>query len=113
MEAFCDLDALIQSHIEAYNRHDVAAFVATFDPAAEIYEHPGQRQLKGHDQIRAHYTQLFAKLPELTVTVTRHTRLENHIVDEESLRINGQEIARDVAVYKVESCLITRVDTID
>lgn len=113
MEAFCDIDALIAAHNAAYNAHDVAAFVRTLDADAEIYEHPGQRQLKGHDEIRAHYTQLFAKLPELTVTVTRHTRLENHIVDEESLRINGQEIARDVAVYKVESCLITRVDTID
>lgn len=113
MEPQCDMDALIEAHNAAWNRHDVAAFVETLSPDAEIYEHPGKLQLKGHDAIRAHFLQLWAKLPELSVTVTRHTKLERHFVDEESLRINGQEIARDVAVYEVAGCLITRIDTIE
>ncbi|HYG86239.1 MAG TPA: nuclear transport factor 2 family protein [Azospirillum sp.] len=113
MEAVCDVNALIDAHIAAYNRHDVAAFMATLDPEAEIYEHPGKLQLRGHDQVRSHYTGLFTKLPELTVEVKRRTRLETHIVDEESLVLSGKEIARDVAVYRVENCLISRVDTID
>jgi len=113
MEPICDLDALIDTHVAAWNRHDVAAFVATFDPDAEIYEHPGKLQLKGVDAIAAHYPPVWAKVPELQVTVKRRTRLEGHIVDEEALTINGTEIARDVAVYRVESCLITRVDTIE
>lgn len=113
MEPLCDIDALLQQHNGAYNSKDLAAFVQTLDPQAEIYEHPGKLQLKGHDQITAHYRQLFAKLPELTVTVKHRTRLENHIVDEESLSLNGEQIAGDVAVYRVEGCLITRVDTIE
>ena len=90
MEALCDIDALIAAHNAAYDAHDVAAFIRTLDVDAEIYEHPGQRQLKGHDEIRAHYTQLFAKLPELTVTMTRHTPRDKHILYEERLRTNGQ-----------------------
>ena len=113
MEPLCDIDALIDAHNKAWNRHDVAAFVAPLDPTAEIYDHPGELQLKGAEAITAHFTQLWAKLPEMSVTVKRRTKLENHVVDEESLRINGREIARDVAVYRVESCLITRVDTIE
>ena len=113
MEPLCDIDALLDAHNSAWNRHDVAAFVATLDPEAEIYEHPGKLQLKGAAAIRDHYPKLWAKLPELQVTVKRRTKLENHIVDEEALTINGTEIARDVAVYRVEACLITRVDTIE
>lgn len=113
MEPLCDIDALIDGHNAAYNSKDLAAFVATLDPDAEIYEHPGKLQLKGTEAITAHYRQLFAKLPELTVVVKHRTRLENHVVDEEALSLNGEAIAGDVAVYRVESCLITRVDTIE
>jgi len=113
MEPLCDIDALLDAHNNAWNRHDVAAFVATLDPQAEIYEHPGKLQLKGTEAIRAHFTQLWAKLPEMTVTTHRRIRLETHIVEEESIRVGGQEAARDVAVYRVEGCLITRVDTIE
>ena len=113
MEPLCDIDALLQSHLDAFNGKDVAAFVATFDPNAEIYGHPGKLQLKGREQITSHYRQQFAKLPELTVTVKSRVRLENHIVDEETLSLNGEQIAGDVAVYRVEGCLITRVDTIE
>jgi uncharacterized protein (TIGR02246 family) len=113
MEALCDMDALLQSHLDAWNRHDVAAFVATLAADAEIYKFPGTLQLRGHDQIGAHFRQLWAKLPEMTVTVAHRSKLENHVVDEEVLKINGQEIARDVAVYQVENCLVRRVDTIE
>lgn len=113
MEAFCDIEALLDAHNAAYNNKDLAAFVATLDPEAEIYEHPGMLQLKGRDQITSHYRQLFAKLPELTVTVTHRSHMEHHVVDEEALTLNGEAIAGDVAVYRVEACLITRVDSIE
>jgi len=113
MEAFCDIDALIDAHNAAWNRHDVAAFVATLTPDAEIYEHPGQLQLKGRDAIGSHFRQLWAKVPEMTITVARHTKLQHHVVDEDVLKVNGQEIAREVTVYEVEACLVRRVDTIE
>ncbi len=113
MEPLCDIEALLDAHLTAYNNKDLAAFVATFDPEAELYEHPGKLQLKGVEAITNHYRQLFAKLPELTVVVKHRTRLETHIVDEESMAINGEQIAGDVAVYRVDSCRITRVDTIE
>ncbi|MBX7247652.1 MAG: nuclear transport factor 2 family protein [Caulobacteraceae bacterium] len=113
MEALCDLEALLQAHNDAWNRHDVAAFVETLSPDAEIYAFPGTLQLKGREPIAAHFTQLWAKVPELSVTVAHRSRLENHVVDEEVLRINGQEIAREVTVYQVEACHIRRIDTIE
>jgi uncharacterized protein (TIGR02246 family) len=107
------MDALLQAHNDAWNRHDVAAFVETLSPDAEIFKFPGTLQLKGREQIGAHFTQLWAKLPEMSVTVEHRSRLEHHVVDEEALRIDGQEIAREVTVYEVEACLIHRVDTIE
>lgn len=113
MEPQCDMDALLQAHNDAWNRHDVAAFIETLDPKAEIYKFPGTLQLRGREQIGAHFRQLWTKLPEMTVTVAHRSKLEGHVVDEEILKINGQEISREVTVYQVASCLITRVDTIE
>lgn len=113
MDAVCDVDALLADHIGAYNRHDVAAFVQTFAPAAEIYEHPNQLVLKGREDIATHYTALFARAPGLTVTVKHRTHMENHIVDEEALSLNGEAVEGGVAVYRIEGCLIQRVDQID
>ena len=113
MEPACDTAALLDAHIAAWNRHDVPAFVATMTPDAEVYRHPGELQLKGREAIGAHFLQLWAKQPKLSVKVVRRTKLETHVVDEESLSLDGQEIARDVAIYAVEGCLIRRVDTVE
>jgi len=113
MEPECDIAALLDAHIAAWNAHDAPAFVATFDPAAELYRHPGELQLRGREQIGAHFLQLWAKQPKFSVRVNRRTQLETHVVDEESLLLDGQEVARDVAVYRIESCLIRRVDTVE
>jgi putative hydrolase of HD superfamily len=114
MEPQCDIDALLQAHLDAYNRGDVAAFVATFTPDAEIFRHPGAIELRGRDQLTVSYTQLFAKdsPPSITFRVVHRSKLEGHVVDEEAIVVDGRDVAREVSVYQIQSCLIRRIDTI-
>ena len=35
-----ETESVVQIQLEAYNRHDMAGFVATYDPGIRIYELP-------------------------------------------------------------------------
>ena len=114
MEPQCDMAALVQAQLEAYNRHDVAAFVATYTPTAELYDHPGTLTMKGRDAIRDSYGRLFERFPRLRAEVKHRTVTKNHVVDEETVTLEpGGPTFVATAVYKLDGCLISRVDFID
>lgn len=114
MEPQCDMAAVVQAQLEAYQRKDIAAFVATYAPDIELYDHPGKRTLKGREALRQEYATFFTNMPNLTVEVKHRTVTQNYVVDEETVTPEpGKPSFVVSAVYKLEGCLISRVDFID
>lgn len=55
----------VLAHLEAENRQDVAATLATFKPGAARTELPGDEVADGPDAVAANYRELFTALPDL------------------------------------------------
>lgn len=104
-------EQIVQRQLDAYNTHDLDAFVATYADNIEIFRHPGEPMLKGQAALRASYGPLFAQAKP-AARVTNRTVMGDQIVDVEAITVGGTEHCCAVAVYKVANGRIVRVDFI-
>lgn len=103
-------EAVIQAQVEAYNAHDIDAFMALHSPTAKLYNlTSGELIFEGEATIRERYTNRFTN-PDLHAEIINRMVIGNRVIDHE--RVRGIEPDRDVevvAVYDVEDGLIQRV----
>jgi hypothetical protein len=102
---------LAQRQLDAYNAHDLDAFVACYDPQVEVRDFPaGALRMQGHDELRARYGPLLER-PELHAALVRRTAQGSVVIDQEKvrgIRDDGEEVDA-VAIYEVQGELIRRV----
>lgn len=82
----------VQLQLDAYNAHDLEAFVACYAPQVRIYDAGGALVADGSDGVRARYGPLFAASPQLRAEVVQRTRVGGadawYVVDSE--RVSGR-----------------------
>jgi hypothetical protein len=100
----------IQAQLEAYNRHDIEAFMAVFNPQATLYNLvDGSVIASGQEAIRDRYMLRFAN-PHLHAEITQRMVMGARVIDHE--RVSGIQADRDVeviAIYDVQDGLIQQV----
>lgn len=103
-------EQVVQLQLEAYNRRDLEAFVATYGPDVRIYDHPDRLRLSGLDQLRQAYAQRFSANPALHARVTTRMVQGVYVIDHEHVTglAGGGEI-RAIAIYEVRDGLIRNV----
>jgi hypothetical protein len=71
----------------AANSHDIEAVVACFadDYLNEAPTHPA-RGFRGRDQVRRNWTQIFASVPDIEVTVLRADQVDDQVWSEWEMR---------------------------
>lgn len=102
---------IVQKQIEAYNNHDLEAFVDFYHPNAEIFRLPsGEKILNGHDAIRSRYAKVLAT-SGLHVVIESRLSVGDLVVDSERVFTNvSTEISQEaVVMYEVQEGLIQRV----
>jgi hypothetical protein len=86
-------DDPVQAQLEAYNAHDVDAFVACCAPRVKMFDAAGVLLVDGGEAARARYARLFASSPQLRAEVRQRTRIGTpqawYVVDFE--RLSGRE----------------------
>jgi hypothetical protein len=100
---------LAQRQLDAYNAHDIDAFVACYTPDVEAFLLPGNERLfQGRDALRERYGPYFkAKKPH--ATLTDRAVLGRFAVDfEEVVLADGTQMAA-WALYHVEEGLIRTI----
>jgi hypothetical protein len=103
---------VVQAQVDAYNRHDLEAFVATYSPDVEVRMLPADSALvNGSAALRQAYEFLLHVPPEYAVAITQRIASGCFVIDNERVRVNGTQPAADagVAIYQVEDHLIRRV----
>lgn len=104
---------LVQRQLDAYNAQDIDAFLATYHPDVEIFNHPGQPTLRGHAGLRDHYVKMWSDRPNNYAALHQRIELGRRIIDHEIVYRDGQEQGPPfvaIAVFEVEDGLIRRVD---
>ena len=104
-------EQLAQAQLDAYNAHDLEAFVAQYSENVEVYQYPGGLVMAGRDAFTERYRVRF-QTEGLRAEITHRAVLGNRVIDHEVAWINGpdQPPVEVVVIYTVEDGLIARVE---
>lgn len=104
----------VERQVEAYNRRDIDAFLACYAPDTVVEDATGTVVMRGHDAMRATYSELFRASPDLRADIATRIRVGDYVIDEE--RITGRRGAADeirvVAIYHVKDGVIDYIQLI-
>jgi uncharacterized protein (TIGR02246 family) len=107
----CEPVDVVQTQLEAYNKRDVAAFVATYAPDAAVYNHPGVLQMRGRAEMTKQYGAMFKAMPSGYAEVKNRIAVRDAVIDHEiAYEAKGEPLIEIAALYTVRNCLIQRVD---
>lgn len=98
---------VVNKRMDAYNKHDLKSFLATYAENVEVYTYPTTSLAKGKEHLKSIFEPMFN---EGVVHVTIHTQLENdsYVINHETVEYFGKK-TKYISIYKVENNLITEV----
>ena len=100
-------EEVVQLQVDAFNAHDVEAFLATYAEDAVASGGDGMdAPVAGRDALRSHYARRLGQ-PGLRATIEQRVRLGRWVVDYEIVE-NDAGATAALAVYEVEGSLIRR-----
>ena len=101
---------LVQAQLDAYNRKDIDALLATYAPDAEHYLLHGDLMAKGHDQLRPRFLARFTE-PDLHAELRSRTVFGHIVIDCEVVTRNfpeGRGTVEMLCIYEVDGAHIRR-----
>jgi hypothetical protein len=103
-------EALVQQQVDAFNAHDVEAYVACYGPDVEFRTMDGKvNPEKGVAPMRKGYTELFKHFPELKMKVLKRIVQGSIVIDQEQAEGMGQLPVTATAIYEVSQGKIMHV----
>ena len=102
---------VIARRTNAYNNHDIEAFLATYDENVRIYEYPDKLLGEGTDRMRRIFGPQFAENDGRIVVHAQHA-LENTVVSDETVTFYGNT-EHNIGIYTVRDGLIVEVRLIE
>lgn len=100
---------VVQRQLEAYNAHDIDAFVACFASDIRIFRMPSAAPtLRGIKALREHYAKHRFNIPGLHAVVLQRMSMGNKVVDHERVTGLGDHPVEVAVVYEVEDGLIQK-----
>lgn len=99
---------LVQMQLNAYNAHDLEAFLVPYAADVEIYDFPGKLVSKGKEQMRNDY-QFITKTPKLYCRLQNRVVQGNMVIDHEEVWFGGPKPVYAVAIYVIEKGKISKV----
>ncbi len=103
-----DVERVIQKQVEAYNKHDLDAFLATYSPDIRLHEFPDKLTSSGLEEMRKQYGALFERAPGLKAEITKRIVQGNYVIDHEKVTFGGRE-STAVAIYQIREGKIVNV----
>ena len=101
-------EKIVQEQVEAYNRHDIEAFLKTYSPDIKLFTYPDQEVGAGLESMRKTYGKLFADNPKLKVEIAKRIVQGEYVIDHEQVNTGSREFAA-VAIYRVKAGKIIEV----
>lgn len=101
---------LVQRQLDAYNAHDLDAFVACFAADVRIHRMPDlQPALTGRDALRAYYDEHRFRIPGLRAELRGRITLGTLVIDHEWVHGLGETPMEVAAIYRVTGETISDV----
>lgn len=101
---------VVQRQLDAYNAHDLEAFVATYSDDVEVYRAPSTTPaLSGKQKLREFYRDSRFNRPALHAAIVHRSVVGNKVVDHERITGLRDEPFDAVVAYIVHEGLIKSV----
>ncbi|MFM5336345.1 nuclear transport factor 2 family protein [Aeromonas enteropelogenes] len=98
----------VQAQLEAYNAHDIEAFLTCFSEQFKAYRMPAESpSTVGKEALRTFYTEHRFNNPLLKAELLSRTVLGNKVFDHERIHGLSPDPIESVAVFEVEDGLIS------
>jgi imidazolonepropionase-like amidohydrolase len=101
-------EQLVQQQLNAYNAHDLDAFLEPYADDVELYDFPGKLFSKGKEQMRKDYV-FITQTPKLYCRLQNRVAQGNMIIDHEEVWFGGAKPVYAVAIYIIEKGKIAKV----
>jgi imidazolonepropionase-like amidohydrolase len=101
-------EMLAQQQLNAYNAHDLEAFLAPYAEDVEIFGFPSKLQMKGKNEMRKAY-EFVTKTPKLYCKLLNRIVQDNIVIDHEEVWGFGNKPFYGVAIYVIENGKISKV----
>ncbi len=103
-------EMLVQQQLNAYNAHDLDAFLSPYADNIEIYSTKGELLMKGKEQMRKEYV-FITRSPNLYCRLVNRIVSGNTIIDHEEIWNSPQPVNLNygAAIYVIEKGKISRV----
>ncbi|MFL5447986.1 MAG: nuclear transport factor 2 family protein [Gemmatimonadales bacterium] len=103
-------ERVVQLQFDAYNKHDLEAFVAAHAPDVRAYQFPDSLILEGRDALRERFGKLFANAPQVHATVeARMTHGDFVVWRETATGLPGGKTNTGIFVWEVHDGQISRI----
>lgn len=104
-------EQVVQVQLEAYNEGDIDKFMSVFHQEAELWNLGDEKPIaEGWENLKAIYSNLFEKSPNLHSEVINRTKIGNKIIDYEKItgRNNSNEALFLIMIYEIKDEKIYR-----
>ncbi len=101
-------EEVAQLQLNAYNAHDLEAFLDLFSEDVEMYTFPDTLTMKGKVTMRKDYD-FITKTPKLFCKLLNRIVQGNMVVDHQEVHGFGNKPFYEIAIYFVEKGKITKV----
>jgi imidazolonepropionase-like amidohydrolase len=101
-------EQLVQQQLNAYNAHDLDAFLEPYADNVELYDFPGKLIMKGKEQMRKEYL-FVTQTPQLYCRLKNRLVQGNMVIDHEEVSFGGPKPVYAVAIYIIENGKISKV----
>ena len=103
-------DGVVERQVDAYNKRDIDAFLATYSDDISLVNFPGELMYTGKSEMRARYDKMFRDSPALNCEIASRMTLGNTVIYHERVtgRVGGP--IEVLAIYSVANGKIRRVE---
>lgn len=102
-------EKLAQQQLDAYNARNIDLFLASYSDSVEVYQFDGKLMMKGKEQMRKGYADMFQKVTNLHCKLVNRMVQGNVVIDQESATGFGSQPLKAIAVYTIEKGKIQKV----
>ena len=105
---------IVQANLDAYNAHDIDAFMSFFSEEVAMYNfNDGKQTANGIEEVRAIYKPYFEASPALHSKILKRTVFDNKVIDHEYITgARGGDPFEIVLIYEVENYKIVKMTAI-
>ena len=103
-------EEVVEAQLDAYNAHNIDAFLATYAVGAQLFEHPAKLLASGQAELRERYAARF-KEPNLHAVIVRRIVMGNFVIDHEKVARTfpeGTGVLDAVAIYEIQNGKIAK-----